>query len=231
MRLARDAAALLHFIHDHRRALEPEGGLRLAAELGITVNQARGDDRCRGRWPGGGQEVSRRWSGPQRGWTSGLAGLCRSWRGSTRFSALPAVPTRYRRPLLEDAVDRDEDVLPINYGDRWTDGKSPEGGYERINHPRALPGLAGSCGHWPQTSRPTRRCGARTWIWRTARASPRSPQNLWPALDPVPADGARRELDPRRIGSAGAKNDLDDASTMLQTVPGGWHPRPLRALS
>lgn len=44
VRVARDTAALLHFIHEHRRALDPAGGLRLAAEIcpGNTVTQARG---------------------------------------------------------------------------------------------------------------------------------------------------------------------------------------------
>jgi hypothetical protein len=52
-----------------------------------------------------------------------------------------AVPTPYRRPLLEEAVCRDEDDVPINYGGRWTDGKTPEAGYERINHPEGFAGL------------------------------------------------------------------------------------------
>jgi hypothetical protein len=75
VRLAGDTAALLHFIHGHRRVLELEGGLRLAGEifLGNTVNQTRGDDRCRGRWPDGDQAVVRKWPG-------GGAGRGAAWR-------------------------------------------------------------------------------------------------------------------------------------------------------
>lgn len=163
VRLARDMAALLHFIHDHRRALESAGGLRLAAEIfpGNTVAQAREDVRWESTTPGqmmvgafdryydprmmidavvqgDGQTAER------------AAALLDEWFAQVVPKLAPlnpiprppeAVPTPYRRPLLEEAAYRDEDDVPINYGRRWTDGDTPEASYERISHPERFAGL------------------------------------------------------------------------------------------
>ena len=93
--------------------------------------------------------VTSRWSGSAQA-VERAAALLDEWLGRVvpklaRLNPVPhppeAVPTPYRRPLLEEAACRDEDDAPMNYGSRWTDGKTPEADYERISHPERFAGL------------------------------------------------------------------------------------------
>ena len=197
--------------------------------------------------------VARRWSGSGQA-VERAAALLDEWLGRAvpklaRLNPVQrppeAVPTPYRRPLLEEAVCRDEDDVPINCGCRWTDGKTPVAGYERISHPERFAGLASSCWRWPQTLRPITRCG-------TCNETPQcAGDELEDLVLGVAAGGFAERIydvggqpwiqfrltapDGNSLrggeGSADPNKDLDEARTMLEKVPGGWHPWPLRALS
>ncbi|MDO2935439.1 DUF6226 family protein [Paeniglutamicibacter sulfureus] len=322
VRLARDMAALLHFIHDHRRALEPAGGLRLAAEifLGNAVAQAREDVRWESTTPGqmmvgafdryydprvmidavaqGGDQAVER-----------AAALLEQWLAQVVPKLVPlnpvprpseAVPAPYRRPLLEEAVYRDEDDVPINYGRRWADGETPEDSYERISHPERFAGLGqlvrALAAHL-ESNYQVRREDAQledgtriTLVPADPLATPMRLESTTEGGQPtvrvyagaahdfvVPSCGcdacdetlqsAGDELENLVLGvaaggfaeriydvggqpwiqfrltapdgnssrggerSADPNKNLDEARTMLEKVPGGWHPWPLRALS
>ncbi|MFL4473223.1 DUF6226 family protein [Paeniglutamicibacter sp. MACA_103] len=321
VRLARDMAALLHFIHDHRQALEPAGRLRLAAEifLGNAVAQGREDAGWQSTTPGqmmvgafdrfydprmmidavargGGQAVER------------AAVLLDEWFAQVVPKLAPlnpvprpleAVPTPYRRPLLEQAVYRDEGGVVIDYGRRWTDGETPEASYERISHPERFAELGrivlALAAHLEDTYE-LRREDAEPEDGTRITLVPADPLAATMRLESrtegrqptvrvfagvahdfvLPACGcdacdetlqsAGDELETlvlgvaaggfaERIydvggqpwlqfrlvspdgsstrggeGVAGPDVDLDAARSMLEKVPGGWHPWPLRAL-
>ncbi|WP_411733698.1 DUF6226 family protein [Paeniglutamicibacter sp.] len=127
----------------------------------------------------------------------------RAQAGAARSGSAPAAGPSLR-PLLQDAVHLDEDDAVVAYGRRWVDGETAEASYERIGHPEGFAvrdrvALALAA-----------RLGGQPWI-QFGRKSP------------VGNSSRGRE------GPDGPNAFLEDARTMPEMVPGGWHPWPLRA--
>lgn len=215
VRLAGDTVALLHFIHEHRRALDPAGGPRLAEKifLGNTVTQARG---------GAGRGAARRVAWPG----CAEAGAAQPGSAPSRPCPLHTGVRCWRKPSTATRTTYHQLRRPL-------DGRENPGGRLRTHQPprglcRAWPARAGT-GRKPRGPLGGAARGRGSGGRHAHHPGPRRTSGRpWIQFRLTAPDGNSTR---GGEGSAGANKDLDDASIMLQKVAGGWHPRPLRALS